>query len=237
MAKRGKKYQQAAKLVDRTKTYSPAEAVALVKQVAYAQFDSTIETHMRLGVDPRQADQQLRSTVALPAGTGRSVRVLVFAQGEKVREAEAAGADYVGGPELAQRVQDGWLDFDAVMATPDMMGQVGRLGRILGPRGLMPSPRTGTVTFDLEEVLSEIKAGRVEFRADRDGSIHVGIGKASFAEDALLQNFSVLLASVMEARPTGARGQFMRSITLAPTIGPGVPVDVPAALESASAAA
>ena len=236
MPKKGKKYEQAAKLVDASKLYPLEEAVGLVKQVSFSTFDGTVEAHIRLGIDPRQADQQVRSTVTLPAGTGRSVRVLAFAQGEKVAEAEEAGADYVGGAEYAKQIQDGWLDFDAVIATPDMMGQVGRLGRILGPRGLMPSPRTGTVTFDLGPAIREIKAGRVEFRADRTGLLHVPVGKVSFSEDALLTNLTALMANVSGARPSGAKGQFVRSITLAPTMGPGVRVDVGAAIESATTA-
>ncbi len=236
MPKKGKKYEQAAKLVDASKLYPLEEAVGLVKQVSFSTFDGTVEAHIRLGIDPRQADQQVRSTVTLPAGTGRSVRVLAFAQGEKVAEAEEAGADYVGGAEYAKQIQDGWLDFDAVIATPDMMGQVGRLGRILGPRGLMPSPRTGTVTFDLGPAIREVKAGRVEFRADRTGLLHVPVGKVSFSEDALLTNLTALMANVNGARPSGAKGQFVRSITLAPTMGPGVRVDVGAAIESATTA-
>lgn len=234
MPKKGKKYEQVAKLVDASKLYPLEEAVGLVKQVSFSTFDGTVEAHIRLGIDPRQADQQVRSTVTLPAGTGRSVRVLAFAQGEKVAEAEEAGADYVGGAEYAKQIQDGWLDFDAVIATPDMMGQVGRLGRILGPRGLMPSPRTGTVTFDLGPAIREIKAGRVEFRADRTGLLHVPVGKVSFSEDALLTNLTALMANVNAARPSGAKGQFVRSITLAPTMGPGVQVDVGAAIELAT---
>ncbi len=236
MPKKGKRYEQAAKLVDGSKFYPLEEAVGLVKQVSFSKFDGTVEAHIRLGIDPRQADQQVRSTVTLPAGTGRSVRVLAFAQGEKVTEAEEAGADYVGGAEYAKQIQDGWLDFDAVIATPDMMGQVGRLGRILGPRGLMPSPRTGTVTFDLGPAIREIKAGRVEFRADRTGLLHVPVGKVSFTEDALLTNLTALMANVNAARPSGSKGQFVRSITLAPTMGPGVRVDVAAAVASATSA-
>lgn len=234
MPKKGKKYEQVAKLVDGSKLYPLEEAVGLVKQVSFSTFDGTVEAHIRLGIDPRQADQQVRSTVTLPAGTGRSVRVLAFAQGEKVAEAEEAGADYVGGAEYAKQIQDGWLDFDAVIATPDMMGQVGRLGRILGPRGLMPSPRTGTVTFDLGPAIREIKAGRVEFRADRTGLLHVPVGKVSFSEDDLLTNLTALMANVNAARPSGSKGQFVRSITLAPTMGPGVQVDVGAAIELAT---
>lgn len=236
MPKKGKKYEQVAKLVDGSKLYPLEEAVGLVKQVSFSTFDGTVEAHIRLGIDPRQADQQVRSTVTLPAGTGRSVRVLAFAQGEKVAEAEEAGADYVGGAEYAKQIQDGWLDFDAVIATPDMMGQVGRLGRILGPRGLMPSPRTGTVTFDLGPAIREIKAGRVEFRADRTGLLHVPVGKVSFSEDDLLTNLTALMANVNAARPSGSKGQFVRSITLAPTMGPGVQVDVGAAIELATTA-
>ena len=236
MPKKGKRYEQVAKLVDSSKFYPLEEAVGLVKQVSFSKFDGTVEAHIHLGIDPRQADQQVRSTVTLPAGTGRSVRVLTFAQGEKVAEAEEAGADYVGGAEYAKQIQDGWLEFDAVIATPDMMGQVGRLGRILGPRGLMPSPRTGTVTFDLGPAIREIKGGRVEFRADRTGLLHVPVGKVSFSADALLTNLTALMANVNAARPSGAKGQFVRSITLAPTMGPGVHVDVGAAIELATTA-
>lgn len=233
--KRGKRYLEAAKLVDRERVYTPDEAVRLTKETSFTNFDSTVEAHFRLGVDPRHADQQVRSSVALPAGTGKRVRVLVFAQGEKVREAEAAGAEFVGGDELAKRIQDGWLDFDAVVATPDLMGAVGRLGRVLGPRGLMPSPRTGNVTFDLARVIREIKAGRVEFRVDRTGLLHVPIGKASFSEQDLLQNFSALMDAVNRARPPGARGQYIRSITLTTTMGPGIKVDIQPALALAAA--
>ncbi|MAG35405.1 MAG: 50S ribosomal protein L1 [Dehalococcoidia bacterium] len=236
MPKNGKKYEQAAKLVDGSKLYPLQQAVGLVKKVSFSKFDGTVEAHIRLGIDPRQADQQVRSTVTLPAGTGRTVRVLAFAQGEKVAEAEEAGADYVGGEEYAKQIQDGWLDFDAVVATPDMMGQVGRLGRVLGPRGLMPSPRTGTVTFDLAQAISEIKGGRVEFRADRTGLLHVPVGKVSFSEEDLVSNLTTLMANVNSVRPSGAKGQFVRSITLAPTMGPGVRVDVGEAVESATAA-
>lgn len=224
--KHGKKYLEVARLVDRTKTHRPDEAVPLVKQTSYTKFDSTVETHLRLGIDPRHADQQVRGTVVLPAGTGKEVRVVVFAQAEKAREAMAAGVERVGADDLAKDIEGGWLDFDVAVATPDMMGIVGRLGRILGPRGLMPNARAGTVTFDLARVLRDIKAGRVEFRADRAGLVHVPIGKVSFADERLLDNLKALVAAVVNARPSGARGQYIRTITLTSTMGPGVKLDV-----------
>jgi large subunit ribosomal protein L1 len=227
--KRGKKYQEVAKLVDRTQTYQPQEAVDMVKKSSYTKFDATVETHIRLGVDPRHADQQVRGTVVLPAGTGKEVRVVVFAQGDKAREAMAAGADRVGGDDLARDIEGGWLDFDVAVATPDMMGVVGRLGRVLGPRGLMPNARTGTVTFDLSRVLRDIKAGRVEFRTDRAGLLHVPIGKVSFGPEQIMDNFRALIGAVVAARPSGAKGQFVRTVTLTSTMGPGVKVDVPSA--------
>jgi large subunit ribosomal protein L1 len=227
--KRGKRYQEVAKLVDRTQTYQPQEAVDMVKKSSYTKFDATVETHIRLGVDPRHADQQVRGTVVLPAGTGKEVRVVVFAQGDKAREAMAAGADRVGGDDLARDIEGGWLDFDVAVATPDMMGVVGRLGRVLGPRGLMPNARTGTVTFDLSRVLRDIKAGRVEFRTDRAGLLHVPIGKVSFGPEQIMDNFRALIGAVVAARPSGAKGQFVRTVTLTSTMGPGVKVDVPSA--------
>ena len=228
MPKRGKKYLEADKLVDHSRAYSPAEAMELVRQVAYTKFDATIEVHFRTGLDPRQAEQQVRSTVSLPHGTGREVRVLVFAEGEGEREAREAGADYVGGDDLIQRIQSGWFEFDTAVATPPMMSKVGRLGRLLGPRGLMPSPKSGTIVppEDLGRVVRELKAGRVEFRLDKTANIHVPIGKARFSKEQLLENFAALMEAVLRAKPAGAKGQYLRRITVAPTMGPGIKVDV-----------
>lgn len=223
--KHGKKYRQAAALIEADKSYTPQEGVGLVKRVSTTNFDGTIELHMRLGVDPRHADQLVRGVAVLPHGTGRTQRIVAFAQGEKVREAEEAGADVVGGEDLAKRIQEGWLDFDVAVATPDMMGTVGKLGRVLGPRGLMPNPKTGTVTFDIGRAIEEIKSGRVEFRVDRTGIVHVPIGKASFEEQQLLDNLTTMVDAVVRARPSGARGTYVRSIALSPTMGPGVPLD------------
>ncbi len=226
MARRGKRYEDAAKLVDRTRLYDPEEAVRLVKAVARAKFDETVEAALRLAVDPKHADQVVRGTVVLPHGTGRAVRVLVFAKGDKAKEAEAAGADYVGAEDLIQRIQqEGWTDFDVAVATPDLMGQVGRLGRILGPRGLMPNPKAGTVTFDVGRAVREIKAGKIEFRVDKAGVVHAPIGKASFSDQALLENFAALLDAVVRARPAAVKGQYIRTIALSPTMGPSVRVD------------
>ncbi|MFN3284900.1 MAG: 50S ribosomal protein L1 [bacterium] len=226
MARRGKRYEDAAKLVDRTRLYDPEEAMRLVKAVARAKFDETVEAALRLAVDPKHADQVVRGTVVLPHGTGRAVRVLVFAKGDKAKEAEAAGADYVGAEDLIQRIQqEGWTDFDVAVATPDLMGQVGRLGRILGPRGLMPNPKAGTVTFDVGRAVREIKAGKIEFRVDKAGIVHAPIGKASFSEQALLENFAALLDAVVRARPAAVKGQYIRTIALSPTMGPSVRVD------------
>ncbi len=226
MARRGKRYEDSAKLVDRARLYDPEEAVRLVKAVARAKFDETVEAALRLAVDPKHADQVVRGTVVLPHGTGRPVRVLVFAKGDKAKEAEAAGADYVGAEELIQRIQqEGWTEFDVAVATPDLMGQVGRLGRILGPRGLMPNPKAGTVTFDVGRAVREIKAGKIEFRVDKAGIVHAPIGKASFSEQALLENFAALLDAVVRARPAAVKGQYIRSIALSPTMGPSVRVD------------
>jgi large subunit ribosomal protein L1 len=233
MPKQGKRYTQATQGIDRTTLYDPREAVRLVKAGAKAKFDETVEVAIRLGVDPKQADQQVRGTVPLPAGTGKAVRVLVFAKGDKVKEAETAGADVVGSDELVEKVQGGWMDFDVAVATPDMMGTVGRLGRILGPRGLMPNPKAGTVTFDLTRAVGEIKAGKIEYRTEKAGIIHVGIGKASFSEDQLLANFTALMEALMRAKPAAAKGQYLRSITLSTTMGPGVRID-PAKAEGLS---
>ena len=226
MAKAGKKYQEACKLSEAGKFYTPAEAMDLVKKTATAKFDETIELHVRLGVDPKYPDQQVRGAIVLPNGTGKSKRVLVFAKGEKVKEAEAAGADFVGSDEIVQKIQGGWLDFDVAVATPDMMGTVGRLGKILGPRGLMPNPKLGTVTMDLQKAISEVKAGKVEYRTDKAGNVHVSIGKASFDAEKLQQNFQALIDTLIRVKPAAAKGQYIRSITVASTMGPGVPVQV-----------
>jgi len=228
MPKRGKKYREAAKLVDRNRTYSPAEAIDLARRASYANFDATVEVHLKMGVDPRQADQQVRSTVSLPHGTGRTVRVLVFAEGEAEKAAREAGADYVGSDDLIKRIQDGWFDFDVAVATPAMMSKVGRLGRQLGPRGLMPSPKSGTIVpeDDLPRVIKELKAGRVEFRTDKTANIHVPIGRVSFSNEQLLENLAALMEAVQRAKPSAAKGQYIRRLTIAPTMGPGIKVDV-----------
>jgi len=224
--KRGKRYSNAIKLVDRTVQYDVTEAVNLVKQTAVAKFDETIEAHIRLGVDGRHADQQVRGAVVLPHGTGKTVRVLVFAKGDKVTEAEAAGADYVGGEELVPKIQnEGWFEFDVVVATPDMMGVVGRLGRVLGPKGLMPNPKAGTVTMDVAKAVKEIKAGKIEYRLDKTNIIHVPIGKASFSSEQLVENFQILIGAIIKAKPAAAKGQYLRSVTLASTMGPGIKIN------------
>ncbi|GFI04402.1 50S ribosomal protein L1 [Lachnospiraceae bacterium 64-25] len=223
--KRGKKYVEAAKQIDRAVAYEPAEAITLVKKTAVAKFDETIEVHIRTGCDGRHAEQQVRGAVVLPNGTGKTVKVLVFAKGDKVNEAEAAGADYVGGDELIPKIQnDGWLDFDVVVATPDMMGVVGRLGKVLGPKGLMPNPKAGTVTMDVTKAINDIKAGKIEYRLDKSNIIHVPIGKASFEEAKLQENFSALMEAIVKAKPSALKGQYLRSITLTSTMGPGVKV-------------
>ena len=227
MKKRGKKYLDTAKAVDRTATYDKAEAVALAKKTAVAKFDETIEVHIRTGCDGRHAEQQVRGAVVLPHGTGKTVRVLVFAKGTKLDEAQAAGADFVGGDELIPKIQnEGWLDFDVVVATPDMMGVVGRLGRVLGPKGLMPNPKAGTVTMDVTKAIADIKAGKIEYRLDKSNIIHVPIGKASFTEEQLADNFQTLMDAVNKARPNSLKGQYIRSITLSATMGPGIRVNV-----------
>ena len=235
MPQRGKKYEQAAALVDRTKMYPPTDAVELLKQTSYVGFDASAEAHIRLGVDPRHADQMVRGTVVLPHGTGKKIRVLVFAQGEKAQEALRSGADEVGGDDLAKRIEAGWLEFDVALATPDMMGTVGRLGRILGRRGLMPNPKSGTITFDLERAIKEVKAGRVEFKVDKAGIIHTAFGKASFEPRQLSENLVALVDAINRARPSAAKGQYFRSLTVASTMGPGIRIDVPAVLAAASA--
>ncbi len=223
--KRGKKYQDAVKTYTKSQQYEVAEAVSIVKKNAVAKFDETIETHIRLGVDGRHADQQVRGAVVLPHGTGKKVRVLVFAKGDKVNEATQAGADYVGGDELIPKIQnDGWLDFDVVVATPDMMGVVGRLGKVLGPKGLMPNPKAGTVTMNVASAIADIKAGKVEYRLDKANIIHCTVGKASFTEEQLAENFQALLNAITKAKPATAKGQYYKSITLTSTMGPGVKV-------------
>ena len=228
MAKKSKRFREAEKLLEHGKNYSVAEAVELVKKTATTKFDETIEMHVRLGVDPKYADQQVRGAVVLPNGTGKSKRVLAFAKGEKVAEAESAGADFVGSDELVQKIQGGWLDFDVAVATPDMMGVVGRLGKILGPRGLMPNPKLGTVTMDIAKAIAEQKAGKVEYRTDKAGNIHCPIGKASFDNSKLEENYQTLLDTLIKAKPSGAKGQYVKTITLSATMGPGVPVVVTA---------
>ena len=224
--KRGKKYSDAVKLFDKTQAFDTEEAISLVKKTAVAKFDETVEAHIRLGVDSRHADQQVRGAVVLPHGTGKKVRVLVFAKGDKLTEAEAAGADFVGGEELIPKIQnDNWFEFDVVVATPDMMGVVGRLGRVLGPKGLMPNPKAGTVTMDVTKAVQDIKAGKIEYRLDKSNIIHVPVGKASFTEEQLVDNFSTLMGAVVKAKPASAKGQYLRSVTLAATMGPGVKVN------------
>ena len=225
--KRGKKYVEAVKSYDKSAQYETAEAIALVKQSAVAKFDETIEAHIRTGCDGRHAEQQIRGAVVLPHGTGKDVKVLVFAKGAKADEATAAGADFVGADELIPRIQnDGWLDFDVVVATPDMMGVVGRLGRVLGPKGLMPNPKAGTVTMDVTKAVNDIKAGKIEYRLDKTNIIHVPIGKASFTEEKLADNFQTLMDAINKAKPSSLKGQYIKSISLAPTMGPGVKVNV-----------
>jgi large subunit ribosomal protein L1 len=236
MAQHGKKYREAIKLVDPTRAYPPAEAVDLVKHTSIVNFDPSVEAHLRLGVDPRHADQMVRGTVVLPHGTGKVVRVVVFAQGEKAQDALRAGADEVGGEDLVKKIEGGWLEFDVAVATPDMMGMVGKLGRILGRRGLMPNPKAGTVTFDVERAINEVKAGRVEFKVDKSGIIHVAVGKASFDAAALVANLAVLLDAINRAKPAGAKGTYLKGLTIASTMGPGVRVDLPGLLAVASAA-
>lgn len=224
--KHGKKYNESAKLVDRTVFYEIEDAVALAKKTANAKFDETVEVHIRTGCDGRHADQQIRGAVVLPNGTGKTVRVLVFAKGDKVAEAEAAGADYVGGDELIPKIQnDGWLEFDVVVATPDMMGVVGRLGRVLGPKGLMPNPKAGTVTMDVTKAVNDIKAGKIEYRLDKANIIHCPVGKVSFTEEQLIENINALTAAITKAKPSSAKGQYYRSVTLASTMGPGIKIN------------
>ncbi|MCY9374225.1 50S ribosomal protein L1 [Bacillus sp. T17B1] len=225
MAKKGKKYVEAAKLVDRAKAYDVSEAVALVKKTNTAKFDATVEVAFRLGVDPRKNDQQIRGAVVLPNGTGKTQRVLVFAKGEKAKEAEAAGADYVGDTDYINKIQQGWFDFDVIVATPDMMGEVGKIGRVLGPKGLMPNPKTGTVTFEVEKAIGEIKAGKVEYRVDKAGNIHVPIGKVSFEDEKLVENFTTMYDTILKAKPAAAKGVYVKNVAVTSTMGPGVKVD------------
>jgi len=236
MARHGKKYLEAAKLVDRMRMYPPDEAAALAKETTTVAFDATLEAHLRLGVDPRHADQMVRGTVVLPHGTGKIVRVVVFAQGDKAQEALRAGADEVGGEDLAKKIEAGWFEFDVALATPDSMGIVGRLGKVLGRRGLMPNPKAGTITFDLDRAVREVKGGRVEFRVDKGAIIHVPFGKSSFEADALVANLAALVDAINRARPSGAKGQYMKGLTIASTMGPGIRVDIPAVLAAAAAA-
>lgn len=224
--KHGKKYSDAAKAFDRATQFEPAEAIALAKKSAVAKFDETIEVHIRTGCDGRHADQQIRGAVVLPNGTGKEVKVLVFAKGDKLTEAEAAGADFVGGDELIPKIQnDGWLDFDVVVATPDMMGVVGRLGKVLGPKGLMPSPKAGTVTMDVTKAVNEIKAGKIEYRLDKTNIIHCPIGKASFGAEKLQENFNALMSAIVKAKPAAAKGQYLKSVVVASTMGPGIKIN------------
>jgi large subunit ribosomal protein L1 len=230
MPQHGKKYTEASKLVDADKTYEPAPAIELVKKMNFVKFDPTVELHMHLGVDPRHADQMVRGTATLPAGTGKEVKVLVFAQGEKATEAQTAGADFVGLDDMIKQINDGWLGFDVAIATPDVMSKVASLGRRLGPRGLMPNPKTGTVTFDIAKAVREVKAGRVEFRVDKTSLIHIPIGKISFSDDQLMQNLAASIDAIVRAKPAGAKGQYVRSVVLCSTMSPSVRIDIPAAL-------
>lgn len=222
MAKRGKKYEEARKQIDREKKYEAEEALRMIQEMSKRSFDETIELAVRLGVNPKHSEQQVRGSVVLPHGTGKTVRVAVFAKGEKMKEAEDAGADYVGADELVAKVQEGWLDFDIAVATPDMMGSVGKLGKVLGPRGMMPNPKSGTVTFDIEKAVSDIKAGKVEYRTEKAGNVHVPIGKVSFSHDQLVENFNTVMDALIKARPAAAKGQYIKSVTVSSTMGPGI---------------
>jgi large subunit ribosomal protein L1 len=232
MVKHGKKYEEAVKMVDRTKTYSYEEAVQLAKKTAHARFDETVELHLRMGVDPKNAAQQVRGVALLPNGLGKQVRVLVFAQGEAVKAAQAAGADYAGGDELVKKIEDGWLDFDIAIATPDMMGRVGKLGKILGRKGLMPNPKSGTVVQadDLPRVIGDSRKGRVEFKLDRSAIIHLSIGKISFEDSKLVENLTAVIEAIVKVKPSGSKGQFIKSASLATTMGPGIKLDLRASL-------
>jgi len=237
MGNRGKKYVEAAKQVERGRIYSPQEATELVRKTSYTEFDATVEAHLRMGLDPRHADQQVRGVVRLPGGTGKTVRILVFAEGEAEKIAREAGADHAGSDDLVKKIQEGWMEFDVVLATPQIMSKVGRLGKTLGPRGLMPNPKAGTVVQeeDLGRAIQEIRGGRVEFRLDKTANIHVSIGKVSFSSEVLLENLTALMEDLIKARPAGAKGQYIRRITLASTMGPGINVDVPQAMALKSA--
>jgi large subunit ribosomal protein L1 len=226
MPQHGKKYEEAFKQIDQLKLYEPQEALSLLKKINYTKFDPTVEVHMKLGVDPRHADQMVRGVAMLPAGTGKEVKVLVFAQGEKANEAEAAGADFVGLDDLIKRIEEDWFGFDVAIATPDVMGKVGRLGKKLGPRGLMPSPKAGTITFDLARTISEVKAGRVEFRVDKTALVHIPAGKLSFSDESLMANITSVIDAVMRARPTGAKGTYVKSVVLSSTMSPSIRLDV-----------
>lgn len=238
MTHRGKKYQQVAKLIDRSRFYTPEEAIKLVRETSYTKFDATVEVHMRMGVDPRHADQQVRGVVLLPAGTGKEVRILVFAEGDTARMAQEAGADYVGSDDVIEKILGGWLDFDMAIATPPMMRKVGRLGRVLGPRGLMPSPKSGTIVQedDIARVISEARQGRVEFKVDKTANLHVIVGKASFAPDQLMSNLSAIMEAVNRAKPSGAKGTYIKRVTLAATMGPGIRLDANQAAQLRTAA-
>jgi large subunit ribosomal protein L1 len=225
LAQKSKRYREALELFDREKLYEPQEAIQITKKLPDARFDATVEVAFRLGVDPRKADQMIRGTVSLPNGTGKEVRVLVIAQGDKAREAEGAGADVVGGAEILEKIQGGWFDFDVTVATPDMMSQVGKLGKLLGPRGLMPNPKAGTVTFDVEKAVKDIKGGKVEYRVDRQGNVHLVLGKKSFDEKKLLENYATVLEEIIRAKPAAAKGKYIKSITISTSMGPGVKVD------------
>jgi large subunit ribosomal protein L1 len=235
MAGHGKKFQDAAKLVEPGKIYSPEEGVELARKTSYVSFDASMEAHIRLGVDPRHADQMVRGTVVLPHGTGKKVRVVVFAQGEKALEALRAGADEVGADDLVKKIEAGWTEFDVALAAPDVMGMVGKLGRILGRKGLMPNPKSGTITFDLERAIKEVKAGRVEFKVDKGGIIHVAFGKASFEDQQLVDNLATLMDAINRARPSGAKGQYLKTLTIVPTMGPAIRMDIPGVLAIAAA--
>ena len=222
---RGKKYQEAVKLVDRTKLYDIEEAVQLLKKTATAKFDETVEVAFRLGVDPRKADENIRGAVVLPHGTGKTQRVLVFAKGEKIKEAEAAGADYIGDQDIINKINDGWFDFDVIVATPDMMAEVGKLRRVLGPKGLMPNPKTGTVTFDVEKAVKDIKAGKVEYRVDKAGNVHVPIGKVSFDDQQIIENFETIVDTIIKAKPQSSKGTYLKTIAITSTMGPGIKIN------------
>src|SRR5690625_1587055 len=224
--KRGKKYQQATELVEKDKLYDISEAVELLKQTAKANFDETVDVAFRLGVNPKNADEQIRGALVLPHGTGRTQTILVFAQGEKVKEAEEAGADFIGNEEIIEKINDGWLGFDVVIATPDMMAEVGKLGRILGPQGLMPNPKTGTVTFDVGKAVSDVKAGQVEYRVDSAANLHVPIGKVSFDNEKIVENFEALIDTIVRAKPAASRGTYVRNVVISSTMGPGIKIDV-----------